>query len=57
MTKTKKVILIHKRKSEEELIFDSTRKAAKHIGVSATQVSRILRQERGNNTDYFMTLA
>lgn len=57
MAKNKKVILIHKRKSEEELIFDSTRKAAKHIGVSATQVSRILRQERGNNTDYFMTLA
>lgn len=57
MAKNKKVILIHKNEGNKEMVFDSIKKAAKHIGVSAAQVSRILRQERENNTDYFITLS
>ena len=55
MAKAQKVILVDKQNSENEMVFDSISKAADFIEVSKMQLSRILKRQSENNTDYFIT--
>lgn len=55
MAKAQKVILVDKQNSENEMVFDSISKAADFIEISKMQLSRILKHQSENNTDYFIT--
>ena len=54
MAKAQKVILVDKQNSENEMVFDSISKAADFIEISKMQLSRILKHQPENNTDYFI---
>lgn len=56
MISTKKIeITLTPKNGGEEKTFESLRKASEYVGVSAIQISRILRGTRKNNTEFFMT--
>ena len=55
MAKAQKVILVDKQNSEKEIVFQSIAKAAEFVEVSKMHLSRILKNQAENNTDYFIT--
>ena len=48
-------VTIKNRSNDEEFKFTSIRKASEYMGISAMQLSRILRNKRRNTTGYFVT--
>lgn len=53
--KPTKVTIKHKT-SDEEFTFTSINKASEYMGISAVQLSRIIKSTRPNATKYYVTI-
>ena len=48
-------VTIKEKNTDKEQTFNSIRKASVHMGISAIQLSRIIRGTRNNSTKYYVT--